>query len=237
MKKTTILVLVALALLFVTVQVHAQQTPPALQTLVEQANANFPKLKEAEAQLRANQLRVDVAKTALQPYVTANFQYRYINPVAKASFPTPDGPKTVQFTPYSNYDLNTQGSLTLYDFGKTDAAVQRAQEDVTSAQHSIELNKHNLGYQVAQLYYGMAYLQRSITVQDSVLRSLGEVLKQTDFRYQNGDALELDLLNQQVRMETTRNRRVDLENQLAKQKILLTYLTGAEAPAIDAASV
>jgi len=45
------------------------------------------------------------------------------------------------------------------------------------------------------------------------------------------------LLNQQVRIETTRNRKVDLQNQLARQKILLAYLTGAEAPAVDAAAV
>ncbi len=236
MKNTNLLVFVLLTVFGVNSS-SAQQTPAALRALVEQANANFPRLKEAEAQLRANQLRVDVARTALQPYATANFQYRYINPVAKASFPTPDGPQSVQFTPYSNYDLNAQGSLTLYDFGKTDASIQRAQEDVTSAQHNLAWNKHNLAFQIAQLYYGVAYLQRSMAVQDSVLRSLGEVLQQTEFRYKNGDVLELDLLNQQVRIETTHNRKVDLENQLAKQKILLAYLTGAEAPAVDAAAV
>ncbi|MEO6039450.1 MAG: TolC family protein [Saprospiraceae bacterium] len=237
MKKTKTLVVATLALLFICSRSLAQQTPPGLQALVEQAKANYPKLKEAEALIRANQLRVEVAKTALQPYVTGDFQYRYINPVAKATFRTPDGPQSVQFTPYSNFDLKAQGSLTVYDFGKTDAAIQRAQEDVTNAQHSLELNKHNLAYQIAQLYYGLAYLQRSIAVQDSVLRSLGEVLQQTEFRYKNGDVLELDLLNQQVRIETTHNRKVDLENQLAKQKILLAYLTGAEAPAVDAAAV
>ena len=215
--------LVACLLLLNAAQAMAQQTPPALHAL--------------EAQIRASQLRVEVARTALQPYASADFQYRYINPVAKATFPTPDGPQTVQFTPYSNFDLKAQGSLTVYDFGKTDASVQRAQEDVVSAQHNLELNKHNLAYQIAQIYYGIAYLQRSITVQDSVLQSLGVVLQQTEFRYKNGDVLELDLLNQQVRIETTHNRKVDLQNQLARQKILLAYLTGAEAPAVDAAAV
>ncbi len=237
MRKTKNLVAVALLLLFSAANILAQETPAALRALVEQANANFPRLKEAEALLRGNQLRVEVAKTALQPYATADFQYRYINPVAKASFPTPDGPREVQFTPYSNFDLKAQGSLTVYDFGKTDASIHRAEEDVRNAQHNLELNKHNLAYQVAQIYYGVAYLQRSISVQDSVLGSLNQVLTQTDFRYKNGDALELDLLNQQVRIETTHNRKVDLQNQLAKQKILLAYLIGAEAPAVDAAAV
>lgn len=229
--------LVACLLLLNAAQAMAQQTPPALRALVEQANTNYPRLQEAEAQIRASQLRVEVARTALQPYASADFQYRYINPVAKATFPTPDGPQTVQFTPYSNVDLKAQGSLTVYDFGKTEASVQRAQEDVVSAQHNLELNKHNLAYQIAQIYYGIAYLQRSITVQDSVMQSLGIVLQQTEFRYKNGDVLELDLLNQQVRIETTHNRKVDLQNQLARQKILLAYLTGAEAPAVDAAAV
>ena len=202
------------------------QSPDELDNLVQASFSNFPKLKEAERLIQTGEMRVDIAKTALLPFVNGNASYTYVTPVAQAALPTPDGPKTLQFIPHNNYNFNVSAGYALYDFGKTDLSIRQARENVLTQRHSLELTKQNLAYQIAQLYYGIGFLQRSIQVQDDVIATSAKLIQQIAVRYQNGDALEFDIVSQKVRLETAKTRKIDFENQVEKQKIMLAYLTG-----------
>jgi outer membrane protein len=213
------------------------QMPAPLKSLVEQSFQNFPKLKEAEQQIKAGEIRASIAKTALQPFVNGNANYTYITPVAKASFPTPDGLRELQFTPHNNFNFNVSAGVPIYDFGKTRLNIQNAEGGVIIARHALELSRHNLAYQVAQLYYGIAFLNQSIKVQNDIIKNTESVISQLSNRVKNGDALEFDVLNQKVRLENGHNRRDDFETQIEKQKILLSYLTGQPASQIQVTEV
>ena len=202
------------------------QNPAELDALVQASFQNFPKLKEAERLIQSGEMRVDIAKTALLPFVNGNLSYTYLTPVAQAALPTPDGPKTLQFIPHNNYNFNVSAGYALYDFGKTDLNIRQARENVLTQRHNLELTKQNLAYQVAQLYYSIGFLQKSIQVQDDVIGISDKLIQQIAVRYQNGDALEFDIVTQKVRLETARTRKIDFENQVEKQKIMLAYLTG-----------
>ncbi|GHB85491.1 TolC family protein [Persicitalea jodogahamensis] len=204
---------------------HAQ-SPAELDNLVQASFQNFPKLKEAERLIQSGEMRVDIAKTALLPFVNGNLSYTYLTPVAQAALPTPDGPKTLQFIPHNNYNFNVSAGYALYDFGKTDLSIRQARENVLTQRHSLELTKQNLAYQVAQLYYSIGFLQKSIQVQDDVIATSAKLIEQIAVRYQNGDALEFDIVTQKVRFETAKTRKIDFENQIEKQRIMLAYLTG-----------
>ncbi len=203
------------------------QTPAPLQGLVQLSFQNFAKLKEAEQLIRAGELRVGVAKSALLPYISAAGSYNYITPTAKATLPLPEGAREIQFIPNHNISLGINGSYGLYDFGKTDLTIRREQENVLTSRHSLELNRHNLAYQIAQLYYNIAFLQKSVKVQQEVIQTGENVLKQVEQRLKNGDALEFDVVSQQVKLKLAQNRKIDFENQIDKQKAMLSYLTGA----------
>ena len=139
----------------------------SLSNLVQQSFQSYPKLKEAQALIQAGELRVEVAKTALKPFACADASYRYLNPIAQATLPSPDGGfRSVQFIPHNNFDLHGTLGYTLYDFGKTNLGIRRANEDVQAGRNALELNKFNLAYQVAQLYYGIAFLEKSVAVQE-----------------------------------------------------------------------
>ncbi|MFN8345547.1 MAG: TolC family protein [Spirosomataceae bacterium] len=205
------------------------QAPAPLQSLIQQSFQNFTKLKEAEQLIRAGELRVDAAKTALLPYVSAAGSYNYITPTAKATLPLPEGAREIQFIPNHNISLGINGSYGLYDFGKTDLTIRQARENVLTSRHNLELNRHNLAYQIAQLYYNIAFLQKSLKVQQELIQVSEEVLKQVEQRLKNGDALEFDVVSQQVKLKMTQNRKIDFENQIEKQKAMLSYLTGTPA--------
>ncbi|MGV3557581.1 TolC family protein [Larkinella arboricola] len=232
MKHLSLSILIALA----TTVARAQSVPEDLRSLINEANTNFPRLKEQEQQLRAGEVRIDIARSAYQPNITGNGSYQYLTPVAKATLPVNGNETTIQFQPNHNFNANIGIGQTLYDFGRTDASIRQAVDHVQILKRNLELTQQNLAYQVAAAYYGVGFLQKSIIVQDSVIQVAQRNIQIFANRLQNGEALQFDLLTQQVRLKAAQNRKIDLQNNLERQRALLTYLTGNSNPAISPAA-
>ena len=213
----------------------AVQLPDELRALVEQAKTNFPTLKQQQQQVLAGELRSDIARTAMKPTVNGNASYQYVTPVAKATLPIDGVNRTIQFQPNHNVNANISVGQTIYDWGRTNAAVQQAADNVQLLRRSQELTQQTLSYQVAAAYYGVGFLQRSLSVQDSVIRTAGANVQLLVTRLQNGDALQYDVLTQQVRVKTAQNRKIEIQNQLERQLAALTYLTGNPNPDVSQA--
>lgn len=211
------------------------QVPDDLRALVQQANTNYPVLKQQQQQIQAGEVRVDIARTAMRPNVNANASYQYLNPVAKATIPFNGREQTIQFQPNHNVNAYFGVGQTIYDWGRTDAAVRQATDNVQVLRRSQEITQQTLAYQVAAAYYGVGFLQRSLAVQDSVIQTAGANVRLLATRLQNGDALEYDVLTQQVRVKTAQNRRIEIQNQLERQLAVLTYLTGNTSPDVSRA--
>ncbi|GAB2564945.1 TolC family protein [Spirosoma areae] len=235
--KTTFLTISAL-LLVGTAQAQDQpaQLPDDLRALVEQANTNFPMLKQQQQQIQAGDLRVDVARTTMRPAVNGNASYQYLTPVAQATLPVDGINRTIQFQPNHNVNAAVTVGQTIYDWGRTTAAVQQAADNVQVLRRSQEITRQTLAYQVAAAYYGIGFLQRSLAVQDSVIQTAGANVRLLATRLQNGDALEYDVLTQQVRLKTSQNRKIEIQNQLERQLAVLTYLTGNPNPDVSRAT-
>lgn len=227
---TSILLLVGLL-----AQAQPASVPNDLRTLIQQANANYPVLKQQQEQIRAGELRVDVARTAMRPNVNLNGSYTYITPVPQFAVPINGQEVLAKLAPNNNINANVAVGQTIYDFGRTEAAVRQAQDNVQVLRRSLEVSQLNLAYQVAAAYYGVGFLQRSLAVQDSVIKTAGANVRLLSARLQNGDALEYDVLTQTVRVKTAQNRRIEIQNLLERQLAALTYLTGNPNPDISQA--
>lgn len=217
-------------------QTQPVQIPDDLRALVQQASANFPVLKQQQQQIQAGEVRVDIARTALKPNVTGNASYQYLNPVAKATIPFNGREQTIQFQPNHNVNAYVGVGQTIYDWGRTHAAVRQATDNVQLLRRNLEITQQNVAYQVAATYYSIGFLQRSLVVQDSVIRTAGANVRLLSNRLQNGDALEYDVLTQAVRVKSAQNRRIEIQNQLERQLAVLTYLTGIASPAVAGAA-
>ena len=230
-----------LSLLFLISLSGRAQTQPApipddLRVLVQQANTNYPVLKQQQQQIQAGEVRVDVARTALKPNVSGNASYQYLNPVAKATLPVNGRDQTIQFQPNHNVNAYLGVGQTIYDWGRTNAAVQQATDNVQLLRRSLDITQQNLAYQVAAAYYGVGFLERSLAVQDSVIKTAGANMRLLTTRLQNGDALEYDVLTQAVRVKAAQNRRIEIQNQMERQLAVLTYLTGNVNPSVAGAA-
>ena len=235
--KTNNFIVFALFLTTIAVQAQTQPVPISadLRALVQQANTNYPVLKQQQQQIQAGEVRVDIARTAMRPNVNLNGSYTYITPVPQFAIPLNGKDVVAKLAPNNNLNGNVSVGQTIYDFGRTDAAVRQATDNVQVLRRSLEITQQNLGYQVAAAYYGIGFLQRGLTVQDSVIKTAGANVRLLATRLQNGDALEYDVLTQAVRVKTAQNRRIELQNQLERQLAALTFLTGNPNPDVSQA--
>ncbi len=216
-------------------QPAATPLPGQLQTLMQQANANYPLLKQQQEQIRAGELRVDVAHTAMRPNVNLNGNYAYITPVPQFTVPLNGQEVIAKLGPNHSLNGNVSIGQTIYDFGRTTSAVQQAEDNVQVLRRSLDISRQNLAYQVAGAYYGVGFLQRGLIVQDSVIKTAGANVQLLATRLQNGDALEYDVLTQAVRVKTAQNRKIEIQNLLDKQLATLTFLTSNPSPDVSQA--
>ena len=223
--------LLTIAMLLTASFVQAQnQLPDDLKALVQQANTNYPTLKQQQQQIQAGEVRVDIARTAMRPNVNLNGIYTYITPVPQFAIPINGQEVVAKLAPNNNINANVSIGQTIYDFGRTDAAVRQATDNVQVLRRNFELTQQSLAYQVAAAYYGVGFLQRGLIVQDSVIRTASANVRLLANRLQNGDALQYDVLTESVRVKVAQNRKIELQNQLERQLANLTYLTGNPQP-------
>lgn len=195
-----------------------------LKKLINQSFGYFPKLKEAENTVITAEDKIVLTELAKNPNVEAQAGYLYMAPVSKASFP--GATESFKFIPNHNYNTSVNANYTLVDFGRLKANVERSKIDLQFAKDNIELIKSQLANQVSIIYYNMVYLQKAISIQDSVLNFLDENKKVVQAKLKDGEALKIDLLNIQATIDNEENRKSDLKNSLQKQLNLLNYTTG-----------
>ncbi len=210
--------------------------PNDLRALIQQANTNYPVLKQQQQLIQAGEVRVDIARTAMRPQVNLNGSYTYITPVPSVTFPINGTEALLKLAPNNNINGNVSVGQTIYDFGRTTASIQQAADNVQLLRRNFEITQQTIGYQVAAAYYGIGYLQQAIVVQDSVIRTAGANVRLLSQRLQNGDALPYDVLTQQVRVKASTNRKIELQNQLERQVAQLTFLTGNTNPDLNLAA-
>lgn len=193
-----------------------------LKSLITQSFGYFPKIKEVENTIVTAQDRITLTQLNKLPEVTGDASYNYVRP----KIVVPLGGADFQFAPVHNINTAVNASYLLFDFGRIKATVERAKDDLQYARHSVDNVKSQLAYQVANIYYNIVYLQKAISIQDSVLSFLNDNKQIVESKLKNGDALKIDLLNIQANIDNEGNRKVDLLNSLQKQFNLLEYTTG-----------
>lgn len=220
---------------------RAQESPikdEQLKSLIQAAVTNYPRVRELEEQLKADDVKKEIIKAGYLPTVNADVNYNFLAPSPKVEFETPTGKNALAFQPYNNYNAAVSVRQLIYDFGKTKLRLDRNEAERTLNINGIDNTRNAIAYQVAQIYYNIQFLQKSIHVQQDQIGSLKENERLIQARIRNGDALEYDLLTTQVRTANATNRLSDLQTQLGKQYVLMQWLSGVDTqgriPASDA---
>ncbi len=209
--------------------VFAQKSELILPTLIKQALDYSPKVKEQEELINATEYRKKILESNTKPQVNGELSYVRLDPIAEATFPINGEIRKLQFQPHNNYNSNVNATYVIYDWGKFKENTKKIILEIQQQKGGVEALKHHLAYQVTQLFYGITYLQKAIVVQKEQVELIKENGKIIDNRVKNGDALEYDALQVQVRIKNAEIRQADLEGQLEKQVIFLSSLIGTDA--------
>lgn len=194
-----------------------------LRSLIGVSFTYFPRVKEVENTILTAKEKIDLVGID-KPTVDGNLSYRYVRPKIEV----PIGGSAFQFAPVNNVDGNIAASYQPYDFGRIKANVEKAKTELRYAEHNVMAVKSQLAAQVASIYYNRIFLKKAISIQDTVLAFLKDNEKFVQSKLANGDALKIDLLNIRSQIDAESNRKVDLESNLRKQNILLSYATGKD---------
>ncbi|MCE1188337.1 MAG: TolC family protein [Ignavibacteria bacterium] len=215
---------------------HAQNmlpVPEQLQSLTKAALQNFPKMQTLDKMVQLSTLKTEMSSAGYLPILNLDASYVYLNPFSSVSIPTGPGVvKSMQMNPADNYSAMVNLVQPVIDF-KTTANVERAKSDEAVSLATRENYRTQLAYQIAQIYYSIIFLNKSITVQQLQLHLVKSNLDLITTKLKNGDALTYDLVTMQVRFTNIENYITELQTQLRKQYTILQTLTGIQDGVIN----
>jgi outer membrane protein TolC len=193
-----------------------------LKNLLNQCLTYFPKVKEVEQSVQMAQDKLALTELNKYPDLTLDASYAYMQPKIEVPF----GDKTFQFAPEHNVSGALNGSYTLFDFGRLAANIKKAKLELQTSKHLAKQLEHSLFFQISQLYYQIIYAKKAIDIQNQVVALLSENKTVVEAQLKNGNAIQLDLLTIQSKIDNENNRKIDLETNLKKLLNLLKYATG-----------
>jgi outer membrane protein len=188
---------------------------------VQRVLQSHPVLEQALANIRAAEARTSQALSSQLPELSTDAAFTHIGPIPEFSFPSFG---SIVLAPADNYDVHVSGKYTVLDFGKTSAAVDLSHSKVQTSRDAIELTKTNLALQTIRTFYMILFLQRSMQVQDEQIDALIQHLSVTKKRVTAGSATNFDVLTTQVRVASSQNQRVEIQNSLQKQESVFRQL-------------
>ena len=200
--------------------------PYSLKKMVDQSFQNYPRVGEMSDLVRMSEVKVSFGKAGYLPVAGGDLSYRRQYPTPAIQFPTGGGQyQEVKIQPADNYNASVSLVQPLVDL-RTSATINKAKSDLETSRDNFESFKIQLAYQVAQIYYSIIFLNKSLVVQQDQIGLLGTILKQISVKVKSGDALTYDLVSTQVKYTNAENFYTDLSTQLSKQYNMLNMLTG-----------
>lgn len=193
-----------------------------LKNLLNQSLTYFPKVKEVQQSVQMAEDKLALTELNKYPDVTIDASYAYVQPKIEVAF----GDKTFQFSPEHNVSGALNGSYTLIDFGRLQSNIEKAKLELQTSKHVAEQLKHSLFFQISQLYYQIIYAKKAIEIQNQVIQLLTENKAIVEAQLKNGNAIQLDLLTIQSKIDNEINRKIEVETNLQKLLNLLKYATG-----------
>lgn len=207
----------------------AQQVvvPASLKQFVEQSFQKYPRVGEMNELVRMSEVKVSLGKAGYLPIAGGDLSYRRQYPTPAIKFPTGEGQfQEVKIQPADNYNASIGLVQPLIDL-RTPTTVNKAKSDLETSKDNLDSFKTQLAYQVAQVYYSIIFLNKSLVVQQEQINLLQTTLQQIGVKVKNGDALTYDLVSTQVKYTNAENFYTDLTTQLNKQYNMLRMLTGS----------
>jgi len=124
--------------------------------------------------------------------------------------------------------LSMAAEQTIYDFGRTSARYQRAKALRTAASLNHSAREKDVFLQVVEAYYGILEFRNFLRSAEEEVVQMTDHLRVAKNLFEQGVVTRNDLLQAEVQLANSRQRRIAEENRLANGWLYLNYLTGQQ---------
>ncbi len=195
----------------------------SLNSIISEVVQNHPMVKKAMEDLTTSDAKIGLAESNKQPVIDFSTTYSRVGPVPSITIPDMG---TFSFTPHDNYSAGINLNQTLYDFGRTEKAIQLEKEGKELSRQTVEQVRQKLSQVAIGNFYSLVYLQEAIKIKDEQLKTLNGHLAFIKKKQETGSATQYEILTTQVRISTIENQKTDLETALKVQVCQLNSLLG-----------
>lgn len=160
---------------------------PQLQQLIEEAMENRPELKEMDFRLKAGESSIKVAKSDWYPqiYLTGNYYYAKPNP---RIFPAENEFK-------GTWDIGVGLSWDIWNWLATSDKTNQAEAQYEQVKDGYKSLKDGITLEVTQSYLNLLKAKERVLASNQTVKQAEENYRVTNETYQNGLALNSDLLD------------------------------------------
>ncbi|HET9930474.1 MAG TPA: TolC family protein [Polyangiaceae bacterium] len=188
-----------------------------------------PTLRQAEANSRAADARVDQAFAPLLPQVTATATYSRstANPVPRAgqvNLP----PRDPSFDTYGFWNFGINASYVVYDFGQTRGRLRSAEANAEVTKLSERAQRLNIALNVRNAYFQARQQKALLLVATETLTNQERHLGQIRGFVEIGTRPRIDVVQAQADRESAELQRVNAENNYAIAKAQLVQAMGLD---------
>jgi len=168
-----------------------QGTGLTLDEVVRTALENHSSVKSAQYQVGAQDAVLHQQMAAYYPTISFSNTYRTANSGGSSSNASKG---------FDSFTGAGNASMTLYNFGKREGAVQSARDTLDATQYAYNTTANNIVLAVKQAYYGVLQANALLRVNEDTVRDREETLRQTQGFYDVGTKPRSDVTQAQANL-------------------------------------
>ena len=192
-----------------------------LDKVVEIALSRHPRVNQADAETLAAKARKGQAQSPYYPAIDLKTGYSYFKGYSSSTGRS-----------FSATTLSGQGTLsqTITDFGRTGAAVDRADALLSSARESEKSVREDVVLDAKVAYYNVLRAQRILSVNQETVRQRESLLRQARAYYEAGIRARIDVARAEANLYQAKAELTGSENDLRVARITLLNRMGVDGP-------
>lgn len=199
-----------------------------LQHFVNLAVKNSQGIQIAAEAVTSAEQKIEESKSFYYPQVSLAAAYSRLSLVSAFDFNLGGEVMHFKFMSPNNYNLHLTASQQLFNWGRTQKAVQLSRLGVVLAEDAVATVRQLTAYQVIPIYYNLLFAGEAIKVLDETRDLFAQKLGILKARFEAGLASDFDLSLIQVQISAIDSQKADLNNSV--RKLILTYNRIANRP-------
>jgi outer membrane protein len=215
-----ILVLTCLSLLFFHTPAYAETV--SLNDCLDRAASANPDLKVAAYDAQIARENIGVARSGYLPRV--NLEGGYTAQQAPQSVVIQNFQAPTQQADYGFFSAYLD--QTIYDFGRTSARYERAKSLTEATSQDYNARVKDVFLKVVQAYYGVLENMKILRSAEEEVLQMTDHLRVAQNLYEQGAVTRNDLLQAEVQLADSNQRRLAASNYVENSWLYLNYLTG-----------